>query len=104
MVDDVTGEPLERRPDDNVDALVKRLAAYHKQTAPLADYYAQKGLHKSVDASLESKAVFANVSAIFDSLRQKYSAPPKPKAPKFSSDVLLIMSSVSEVLKERGLV
>nr|XP_017016126.2 adenylate kinase-like [Drosophila takahashii] len=39
MTDDVTGEPLIRRSDDNAEALKKRLEAYHKQTRPLVDYY-----------------------------------------------------------------
>ena len=34
-------EPLVRRPDDNEEALKTRLAAYHAQTKPLADYYAK---------------------------------------------------------------
>lgn len=31
MIDDVTGEPLVKRSDDNEEALRKRLATYHKQ-------------------------------------------------------------------------
>nr|CAD7572640.1 unnamed protein product [Timema californicum] len=42
MKDDVTGEPLIRRSDDNVDALKKRLETYHKITKPLSDYYSLK--------------------------------------------------------------
>jgi adenylate kinase len=40
----VTGEPLIRRNDDNVNALKKRLDSYHKQTTPLIDYYSKKGI------------------------------------------------------------
>jgi len=40
--DDVTGEPLIRRKDDNADTLKARLEAFHKQTAPLISYYSQK--------------------------------------------------------------
>lgn len=58
-----------RRSDDNVDALKKRLDTYHKQTKPLADYYALKGLHYKVDASLSASAVFENIDSIF--LRQR---------------------------------
>jgi adenylate kinase len=39
--DDVTGEPLTQRPDDNEDIVRKRLATYHQQTEPLVAYYAQ---------------------------------------------------------------
>lgn len=65
MKDDLTGEPLIRRSDDNVDALKKRLASYHTQTKPLAEYYALRGLHYKIDAARGSKDVFANIDSIF---------------------------------------
>jgi len=65
MKDDETGEPLIRRSDDNVEALKKRLEAYHKQTAPLVNYYGLKGLHFKVDAAKGAKEVFANIDSIF---------------------------------------
>lgn len=64
-IDDVTGEPLMRRSDDNAQALIKRLEAYHTQTKPLVSYYALKGLHHRVDAARTSAAVFANIDSIF---------------------------------------
>lgn len=71
MTDDVTGEPLIRRSDDNAEALKKRLEAYHKQTRPLASYYALRGLHYKVDASLSASRVFENIDEIFKGQRQK---------------------------------
>lgn len=65
MTDDVTGEPLIKRSDDNVDALKKRLEAYHKQTKPLVSYYNQKGLHYSVDAALPANKVYSFIENIF---------------------------------------
>lgn len=44
MTDDVTGEPLVQRSDDNADTLRKRLDTYHKQTDPVAEYYKKKGV------------------------------------------------------------
>ena len=44
MTDDVTGEPLVRRGDDNEETAGNRLNVYHKQTAPLVDYYTKQGL------------------------------------------------------------
>ncbi len=44
-VDDVTGEPLIRRADDNPETLKQRLKAYHQSTEPLIDFYAKLGLH-----------------------------------------------------------
>jgi adenylate kinase len=41
-MDDVTGEPLIKRSDDNAELLKKRLAVYHDQTKPLLGYYQAK--------------------------------------------------------------
>ncbi|KAG8827464.1 hypothetical protein FRC19_002917 [Serendipita sp. 401] len=38
-VDDVTGEPLTKRPDDNPDVFSRRLKAFYTSTAPLLQYY-----------------------------------------------------------------
>jgi len=65
MIDDVTGEPLIRRSDDNVEALKKRLETYHNQTKPLADYYALRGIHYKIDAAKSASAVFENIDSIF---------------------------------------
>ncbi|QWA12475.1 adenylate kinase [Sodalis ligni] len=40
--DDVTGEPLTSRKDDQEETVRKRLVEYHQQTAPLIDYYRQE--------------------------------------------------------------
>jgi adenylate kinase len=37
--DDVTGEPLVQRADDNEATVKKRIETYHEQTAPLVKYY-----------------------------------------------------------------
>jgi adenylate kinase len=37
--DDVTGEPLIQRPDDNEATVKNRISIYHAQTKPLIDYY-----------------------------------------------------------------
>ena len=37
--DDVTGEPLVQRPDDNEETVKKRIVTYHAQTKPLVNYY-----------------------------------------------------------------
>lgn len=68
--DDITGEPLVRRSDDNPEVLVKRLQQYHCLTSPLVDYYRNSGLHHSVNADQPANTVFANIRAIFDSARR----------------------------------
>lgn len=37
--DDITGEDLVQREDDNEDTVRSRLKVYHEQTSPLVDYY-----------------------------------------------------------------
>lgn len=69
MTDDVTGEPLIQRSDDNAEALKKRLGAYHNQTKPLVDYYSKRGIHTAVNADQNSDKVFAEITAIFDKAR-----------------------------------
>jgi adenylate kinase len=59
--DDITGEPLERRSDDEPSTLQKRLANYHKQTAPLVSYYKTTHTHRSIDASMSPKEVSAQI-------------------------------------------
>lgn len=44
MTDDITGEPLIQRSDDNAETLKKRLSTYHAQTGPVVDYYRKKGI------------------------------------------------------------
>jgi adenylate kinase len=39
------------RADDNVEVVRNRLAVYQQQTAPLVDYYRQKGLLRTVDGT-----------------------------------------------------
>ncbi|KAJ3358993.1 adenylate kinase [Kappamyces sp. JEL0680] len=68
MKDDITGEPLISRSDDNATTLVKRLASYHAMTAPVADYYKQKGILKQVDAAQSAAVVSATLDAIFSKL------------------------------------
>ncbi|XP_040390702.1 adenylate kinase 2, mitochondrial isoform X1 [Cygnus olor] len=65
MKDDVTGEPLIRRSDDNEAALKTRLKAYHTQTSPLVSYYSKRGIHTAVDASQSPDVVFASILAAF---------------------------------------
>jgi len=69
MTDDITGEPLIRRTDDNEATLRKRLGAYHAQTSPLVEYYSKRNLHHRVEAAGAMSTVFASICAIFDTSR-----------------------------------
>lgn len=48
--DDVTGEPLIQRDDDQEETVRKRLAVYHAQTEPLVEYYVQWSARGDPDA------------------------------------------------------
>lgn len=74
MTDDITGEPLIQRSDDNAEALKKRLETYHKQTTPVVGYYQQTGIWKAVDASQEPGQVWKSLLGIFDGDAAKASA------------------------------
>ncbi|KAF2097604.1 adenylate kinase-like protein cytosolic [Rhizodiscina lignyota] len=66
MKDDVTGEPLIQRSDDNADALKKRLVTYHQQTSPVVGYYQKTGIWKPIDASQEPGQVWQSLLKVFD--------------------------------------
>lgn len=68
--DDITGEPLIRRADDNPETLRKRLATYHKQTSPLINFYKQRRLLRTVDASLDSTTIFERINKIFEDMKR----------------------------------
>jgi adenylate kinase len=66
MTDDVTGEPLIQRSDDNADTLKKRLGTYHQQTGPVTDYYRKTGIWKAIDASQEPGQVWKSILGIIE--------------------------------------
>ncbi|KAJ6606300.1 adenylate kinase 1 [Mycena vulgaris] len=65
MVDDLTGEPLIQRSDDNVETLKKRLGSFHSQTGPVVEYYKAKGLWHGIDAAQSPAVVWDNLRKIF---------------------------------------
>jgi len=75
------GEPV--RPDDNPEALAKRLAAYRGQTAPLIGYYAATGLLRSVDGMAPIEKVTAAIAAALD--REPHTLPAQRRAPALRS-------------------
>jgi adenylate kinase len=52
-----------RRADDNAETVAARLAAYHRQTAPLLPYYAAHGKLRAVDGMAEMDEVTRQVEA-----------------------------------------
>ena len=60
-VDDVTGEPLVKRKDDNAETLKRRLAEFHASTAPVIAYFGAKA--KTVEANQPQEKVASQVRA-----------------------------------------
>lgn len=66
--DELINRLLERgkvsgRADDNLETIKSRLDVYHKQTAPLADYYIKEGKHVAIKGE-------GTIDEIFDSIRK----------------------------------
>lgn len=62
-IDDITGEPLIQRKDDNVDTLRSRLSAFHSQTEPVIQYYSKKGLVVNLHAENPPPKVTAEIES-----------------------------------------
>lgn len=65
---DHDGATLVQREDDRPEAIAVRLRAYHKQTAPLIDYYRAQGLLHSIDADGSPDRVFERARVVLDGL------------------------------------
>lgn len=60
---DKCGAGLVQREDDQPDVIEKRLEKYDAETAPLKDYYAKKGLLKSIDGIGAPDGIYAEIRA-----------------------------------------
>lgn len=61
---DACGTALVQRPDDTPPVVRERLRVYHEKTAPLVDFYAQRGLLTTIDGEQAPDAVFAALGAL----------------------------------------
>jgi adenylate kinase len=57
MICDACGGPVVQRADDTAEAIGRRLSLYDEQTAPLLDYYRQRGMLQSVDGDRDMESV-----------------------------------------------
>ena len=60
---DNCGGKLIQREDDTPETVKARLAVYHKETEPLVDFYAERGLLKSVEVADNKEATNAKILA-----------------------------------------
>jgi len=64
--DDVTGEDLIQRKDDNPESLKDRLKAYGDQTKPVVSFFKPFGVHKEVDGNAKPAEVWVRVQIAMD--------------------------------------
>ena len=55
------GQELIQRNDDKAETVLSRLAVYHAQTAPLIDFYASKGVLRTVDGAQPMDECFSAI-------------------------------------------
>ena len=63
---DKCGGELYQRADDNEETVKSRLEVYHNQTAPLIDFYSQKGLLRQVNGTGSIQDIFAEIVKIVE--------------------------------------
>ncbi|MDO3412946.1 adenylate kinase [Saccharibacillus sp. CPCC 101409] len=61
---DKDGGELYQRPDDNEESVRTRLGEYSSKTAPLIDYYANKGLLRQIDGDQEIGTVSEGILSV----------------------------------------
>lgn len=66
---DQDGSRLIQRDDDREETILRRLEVYHRQTAPLIDYYDRAGLLRRFDGRRSPDEVHARIRATLATLR-----------------------------------
>ncbi|MGH2941706.1 MAG: adenylate kinase [Solirubrobacteraceae bacterium] len=66
---DIDGSRLVQREDDKPETIAKRLAVYHRETEPLADYYEDRGLLRRFDGTRSPTEVHDHIRATIATLR-----------------------------------
>jgi adenylate kinase len=66
---DQDGSHLIQRDDDRPEVVRKRLSVYHEQTAPLVEFYDERGLLRRVDGTRSPAEVHDHIRAIVATLR-----------------------------------
>lgn len=64
MLDDETGDPLKRRKDDTAEALKERLKQYYAETAPILEFYKEKGLVHEIDCDQTIEQVHSSLDEV----------------------------------------
>ena len=64
----VDATPLIQRDDDKAETVLNRLQVYHQKTAPLIDYYANKGKLKNIPGSGSMEEISAEIFKVLEAL------------------------------------
>ncbi|MDR3129209.1 MAG: adenylate kinase [Tannerellaceae bacterium] len=59
---------LSGRSDDNLETIQSRLAVYHKQTAPVTDYYKKTGKYVAIQGTGSIDEIFARIRSVLAKL------------------------------------
>ena len=62
QTDDLTGDPLIKRKDDNAETIKARLSAFHAQTAPVVGHYEKAGKVAHIKADQPASQVATQVA------------------------------------------
>jgi adenylate kinase len=57
------------RPDDNEETVSRRLAIYHRETAPLIDYYSGRGILRSLDGMAPIDQVAREIDKVMGEIK-----------------------------------
>ncbi|MBQ9519725.1 MAG: adenylate kinase [Firmicutes bacterium] len=66
---DACGEALVQRKDDNAETVRNRLKVYHETTAPVIDYYSNKGILAQIDGVGDIDEIFAKAVAALEDVK-----------------------------------
>lgn len=58
----------EGRSDDTPEKLINRISIYEKDTAPIIEFYEQRGVYKKIDADADVDKVFTRLEKAIESL------------------------------------
>ena len=66
--DDITGEELIIRPDDQEDTVRNRLKVYENQTSPLIDYYRKVDILETINANGSIEEINSRIKKLIDNV------------------------------------
>ena len=66
ICDNCGSSSMKRREDDNEETVMSRLSAYHNQTSPLADWYAERGILHKIDGDREIDLISQDILSVLN--------------------------------------